>query len=182
MCLLWVGRSLPFHLASIIFAALCDVFFFPSRNNKRARASGNHYVFFLTFFVAPQSLWQHISIPLREERSALFPQSWGRESMIKITKFFFFFCWTITENQREGRERWPTHSKNTKPHYHKVDFVLSTGAFLVSFFFFFFENTVLWCTILSNGLKLADMCCKAKTNLFMVLTGFDVLVFECIAQ
>lgn len=133
----WSPIAVPF--SEYHFRCFVWRFFFchPSRNNKRARASGNHNVFFFffSFFVAPQSLWQHISIPLREERSALFPQSWGRESMIKITKLFFFFlfCWTITENQREVRERWATHSKNTKPHYHKVDFVLSTRAFLVSF-------------------------------------------------
>lgn len=139
MCLLWVGRPLPYHLASIIFAALCDVFFFVPRlatiRELVHQVTITFFFYFFTVFVAPQSLWQHISIPLREERSALFPQSWGRESMIKITKLFFFFlfCWTITENQREVRERWATHSKNTKPHYHKVDFVLSTRAFLVSF-------------------------------------------------
>lgn len=50
--------------------------------------------------------------------------------MIKIPEFV---CWTITENQREGREGWSTHSKNTLLHYHKVDFVLSTKALFMYF-------------------------------------------------
>lgn len=40
-----------------------------------------------------------------------------------------------------------------------------------------FENTVLWCAILSNGLKPNDMRWEAKAVLFMVPAGIDVQVY-----
>lgn len=63
--------------------------------------------------------------PLKKKDVLCSCEVWKRGGcgMIKITEFS---CWTIIENQSEGRERCTTHSKNTLLHYHEADFVTST--------------------------------------------------------